>query len=159
MNEKIVWLKVASVTTGGKPFFWCAWPRGRSGPKLTVVWDREKQKWASQICDETMGYFETATQAKAQFRNTHLQSRRILFRASLGFGGSAWVEVSPQGIVAAKADFHPEDAINTLLIGTAKECFKAVQSVYRAKRNNWLGRINFGNHAPLDYPRNSTRAI
>lgn len=70
----------------------------------------------------------------------------------LTFGGSAWVERTAYGTIAAKADFHPDDPIHTLTVGTPKECYKAISSTQRALKNNRLGRVVFGKHAPLDYP-------
>jgi hypothetical protein len=48
MKEKIAWNQIASVTQGGKPYFWIALYKGR---KIgTVVWNRLNAKWA--VVDE-----------------------------------------------------------------------------------------------------------
>jgi len=87
----------------------------------------------------TAGEFPVAMKAK-------------LFTVELGFGRAAWVERTSYAAIVAKADFHPDDPIVTLYVGTARECYHAVMSVYRSMRNNRRGRIAFGNYAPLDWP-------
>jgi len=67
-----------------------------------------------------------------------------LLSLPINHGGSVWVERTAYGALAAKADFHPDDPIHTLTVGTAKECFKACSSTQRALRNNRLGRVVFG---------------
>lgn len=77
-----------------------------------------------------------------------------LVELEMGLGRVAWVEVSPHGYICAKADFHPDDPIHTLIIGTPRECFKAASSTVRSIRNNRRGRVVFGNHAPFDWVEN-----
>ncbi len=47
------WKKVASVTPGGKHYFWTAIVRG---DRYWVVWDRDKKKWAVETEKRTGGY-------------------------------------------------------------------------------------------------------
>lgn len=86
--------------------------------------------------------------------NNQKSGKAILFTASLGRGNRAFVERTAYGAIAAKVDGHPDDPIFTVLIGTPKEAFKAVSSYARSVKNNRLGRVILGKHAPKDYPQN-----
>lgn len=70
MNKNWVWKKVPSVTTGGKPYFFVAFHEDNTGrTKTTVVWDRTKRKWAVEMNEQVIDYFDTAAEGRrfAQF--------------------------------------------------------------------------------------------
>ena len=95
-----------------------------------------------------------------QRKTKHMQStpvKTILMRRDLPRGCSLWVERTAYGVICAKADFHPDDPIVTLIIGTARECAKAISTVERFVRNNRRGQWLFGKHAPLDWPQHVAR--
>lgn len=59
-----MWRKIASATTGGKPYFYLSATGSRC-----VVWDRLAQAWVARIEDHgcilsTIGYYKTAAAAK-----------------------------------------------------------------------------------------------
>ena len=56
------WQKVASVTPGGKPYFFVS--EDKQGNKLCVVWNRFQERWAFQFKDVHICYFDTIRQAK-----------------------------------------------------------------------------------------------
>ena len=78
------WKKRASVTNGGKPFFYVAFPiMNGHRRKYSVHWDRNAQQWACTFDDfETMlipeehGMFSTAKEAQAtaqaDYENFHV---------------------------------------------------------------------------------------
>jgi hypothetical protein len=66
-----------------------------------------------------------------------------LAEIKMGLGRVAFVEQTAYGAVVAKADFHPDDPIHTLKVGTARECYRAIHTTARAIKNNFLGRVTF----------------
>lgn len=60
------WKRVASVTGGGKPYFYVRYVR-ESYPysiRHSVVWDRKVRAWAAQENDKTIGYYDNPLDAK-----------------------------------------------------------------------------------------------
>ena len=60
------WEKVASVTTGGKPYFWF---KRSKHYRAWVVWDRQERKWKAKVealdNKQSMSrYFSTAEAGK-----------------------------------------------------------------------------------------------
>ena len=70
--------------------------------------------------------------------------KTLLLKQSLGLGRSVFIERTAYGAIACKADLHPDDPIFLFKIGTAKECYRALSSITRAQKNNFLGRITLG---------------
>jgi len=60
---KLDWQKVPSVITGGKPFFYNAWPDGSSGKKYSVVWHRVFQSWDALINNKAKASFLSSDEA------------------------------------------------------------------------------------------------
>lgn len=58
------WIKCASVTTGGKPYFYY---RRVNGIRQCVVWNRRVCQWESQEGENTLGYYATMQEAKRAF--------------------------------------------------------------------------------------------
>ena len=54
------WTKVASVTPGGKPFFYV---RGQQ----RIVWDRYSESFKAHDSDKLVGYFDDIRKAKRAF--------------------------------------------------------------------------------------------
>lgn len=70
MEYKLNWKKVASVTTGGKPFFWICLIDGIK--QYTVVWDRIDQKWSVQNSNGvTLVQFDTDKKGKHYVETTN----------------------------------------------------------------------------------------
>jgi hypothetical protein len=78
------WEKVASVTTGGKPYFYVAHAYNQTGNrvKYTVVWNRIKQCWTAEYDDYTLpkaielGSFNSAHYARTRAVN-HCQQVQL----------------------------------------------------------------------------------
>ena len=70
---RLQWEKVASVRTGGKPFFYVAFPvMNGHKRKYSVHWDRNARQWEASFDDfETMlipeshGHFSSSKEAQA----------------------------------------------------------------------------------------------
>lgn len=60
------WKKVPSVMTGGMPFFYVRYDRNTYpySKRQSVVWDRQKQAWAAQENDKTIGYYDNLHDAQ-----------------------------------------------------------------------------------------------
>lgn len=50
--------------TGGKRYFFVAFPCGFGGPKLTVVWNRMKYTWQAMEDETAIEYFSNPIKAK-----------------------------------------------------------------------------------------------
>lgn len=77
-------------------------------------------------------------------------TKEKLASVRLPLGQSAWVERASWGGIIAKADFHPDDPISTLHIGSPRACFKAVSTVARALRSNYRGRVQYSREVIQD---------
>ena len=63
------WIKVASVTTGGKSHFYVRYDDTRYPYRVrqSVCWDRRVCAWASEENDKTIGYYDNIQDAKRAF--------------------------------------------------------------------------------------------
>ncbi len=58
MNKlKLDWQRVASVTPGGKPYFWIAFlvNADKARAKFSVVWDRARLQWLAEMDNMSNG--------------------------------------------------------------------------------------------------------
>jgi hypothetical protein len=65
-KQRIIWEKVASVTTGGKPYFLLS----RNNPhKFCIVWNRCSENYSLQLDDKSIMSVETIKEGKQFFDN------------------------------------------------------------------------------------------
>jgi len=60
------WIKVASVTTGGKSHFYVC-NGGIPYTRRSVCWNRQTCTWQAEENDKTIGYYDNIVDAKKAF--------------------------------------------------------------------------------------------
>lgn len=69
-QQKIKWEKFASVTGGGKPYFWRGNAIGSS-----IVWNRHNKQYHASLFGKSLGLFNNVNEAKRIVQNVFDESK------------------------------------------------------------------------------------